>query len=94
MCALKKYQSWVGKNRVEILQDHRSLQDWWTENVNTVSRTVGRRARWHEVLSLFDLHVAYLPGKYNTVADALSRWAYPASEACLSTNLQLNRGVG
>ena len=27
------------------------------------------------------------PGKYHTVADALSRWAYPASEACLSTNI-------
>ena len=31
--------------------------------------------------------MAYLPGKYNIVANALSRWAYPASEACLSTNI-------
>ena len=40
-----------------------------------------RRGRWHETLSRFDLHVTYIPGRYNTVADALSRWAYPASEA-------------
>ena len=85
ICALKKYHSWVGTNRVESLTDHRSLGYWSTDHVNTVSRPAGRRARWHEFLSLFDLHVAYLPGKYNTVADALSRWAYLASEVCLST---------
>ena len=34
-----------------------------------------------ETLSRFDLHVTYIPGRYNTVADALSRWAYLASEA-------------
>ena len=78
---------WIGTNKVEILTDHRSLEYWSTEHVNTVSGPAGRRARWHEVLSLFDLHVAYLPGKYNTVADALSRLAYPASGACLSTNI-------
>ena len=87
ICALKKYQSWIGTTRVEILTDHRSLEYWSTEHVNTVSGPAGRRARWHQFLSLFDLHVAYLAGKYNTVADALSRWAYPASEACLSTNI-------
>ena len=61
-----------------------------------MSGPAGRRARWQEFLSLFDLHVAYLPGKYNTVADVLSRWAYPASEACLSSNIhgtEQNRGL-
>ena len=87
ICALKNYQSWVGTNRVEVLKDHRSLEYWSTEHVKTVSGPAGWRARWHEFLSLFDLHVAYLPGNYNTVADALSRWAYLASEACLSTNI-------
>ena len=87
ICALKKYQSSVGTNRVEVLTDYRSLEYWSTEHVNTVSRPAGRRVTWHEFLSLFDLHVAYLPGNYNTVADALSRWAYPASKACLSTNI-------
>ena len=87
ICAFKKYQSCVGTNRVEVLTDHRSMEYWSTEHVNTVSGPAGRRARWHEFFSIFDLHVAYLPCKYNTVADALSRSAYPASEACLSRNI-------
>ena len=37
-------------------------------------------ARWHETLAKFDLTVVYFPGKDNTVADCLSRWAYPASK--------------
>ena len=57
ICALKNYQSWVGTNRVEVLTDHRSLEYWSTEDVNRVSGPAGRRARWHEFLSLFDLHV-------------------------------------
>ena len=67
--------------------DHRSLEFWSTEHVNTASGLAGRRARSHDFLSLFDPRVPYLPGKYNTVADTLSRWAHPASEACLSTNI-------
>ena len=41
----------------------------------------GRRARWHQKLSQFRLSVQYVPGKDNMVADAMSRWAYPASQA-------------
>ena len=70
---LKKYHSLVGANRVEILTDNRSLEYWSTEHINTVSDPLRRRAKWHKVLSLFHLHAAYLPGKYNTVADALRR---------------------
>ena len=87
ICALKKYQSCLGTNRVEVLTEHRSLEVWATEHIDTVSGQAGRQARWHEFLSLFDLHVSYLPGKENTVADALSRWAYPAPEGLQSSNL-------
>ena len=86
ICALRKYQSWVGTNPVEVLTDHRSLEYQATENIDTVSGPAGQRARWHEFLSLFDLHVSFLPGKHNTVADALRLWTYPASEGLQSTN--------
>ena len=80
ICALQKYQSWMGTNKVEILTDHRSLEYWSREHVNTVSGPAGRCARWHEFLSLFDIHVAYLPGNYNTVDDALSFRSVPVNK--------------
>ena len=49
-----------------------------TEHVDTPSGPRGRRGRWHETLSQFDLKVTYVPGPANVVPDALSRWAYPA----------------
>ena len=87
MCALKKYQSWVGTNRVKVLTDHRSLEFWATEHIHTVWGQAGRRPRWHEFLSLFDPHVSHLPGEPNAVADAVSRWAYFASKGLQSTNI-------
>ena len=45
-----------------------------------------RRGRWHEYLSKFDLHVTYIPGRYNNVADAPSCWAYRASDAYFEVN--------
>ena len=49
--------------------------------MDSPSGPAGRRARWHETLSKFDLVVQYVPGKDNVVADALSRYAYPACRA-------------
>ena len=37
ICAPEKYQSWVGTNQVEVLTDHRSLEYWATEHIDTVS---------------------------------------------------------
>ena len=51
-----------------------------TRSTWTPLRSASRRARWHETLAKFDLTVVYIPGKDNTVADCLSRWAYPASK--------------
>ena len=57
------------------------MESWVSEFVDTPSGPAGRRARWHETLSKFDIEVQYIPGKSNIVADAMSRYAYPASKA-------------
>ena len=64
-----------------MLTDHQSLEAWAREVLDTPSGPVGRRARWHQIFSKYDLTVGYIPGKENTIADILSRWAYPASQA-------------
>ena len=43
--------------------------------------SLARRARWHDAFAKFDLSVVCVPGKDKTVADCLSRWAYPAGRA-------------
>ena len=63
-----------------VLTDHKSLEHWAHEVLDTPSGPLGRRSRWHQILSKYDITVGYIPGKNNTVADILSRWAYPASQ--------------
>ena len=77
---LQKYRSWIASSLVEILvlTDHKSLQHWYTEDLNKMMGAVGRRGRWHEFLSTFNLCITYVPGEDHQVSDALSRWAYPA----------------
>ena len=79
--SLRKWAGWIGFQPVLIQTDHRSLEDWVSEHVDTPSGPRGRRARWHETLSQFNLQVQYMPGKDNIIADAMSRYAYPASSA-------------
>ena len=81
VAALQKWANTIGFQPVEVTTDHKSLENWVTEHVNTPSGPRGRRARWHEALSQFDLSVVYIPGPENVVADSMSRWAYPASSA-------------
>jgi putative transposase len=81
VAALRKWAGHIGYQPVIVVTDHRSLQDWVTEHVDTPSGPRGRRARWHETLSQFDVEVVYMPGPTNVVADALSRYAYPATSA-------------
>ena len=64
-----------------VCTDHQSLQSWHKEHVDTPSGPAAGRARWHETFPKFDLSVVYVQGKDNTVADCLSRWAYPAGKA-------------
>ena len=78
--ALRKWAGYIALHPVTVCIDHQSLQSWHKEHVHTPSGPAFRRARWHETLVTFDLTVVYVPGKDNTVADCLCRWAYPASK--------------
>ena len=81
VCALRKWSGHIGLQPVVVCTDQQSLQSWHKEHVDTPSGPAARRARWHETFAKFDLSVVYVPGKDNTVADCLSRWAYPAGKA-------------
>ena len=81
VCALRKWSGDIRLQPMVVCTDHQSLQGWHKEHVDTPSRPAARRARWHETFAKFDLSVVYVPGKDNTVADCLSRSAYPAGKA-------------
>ena len=78
--ALRKWAGYIALHPVTVCTDNQSLQSCHKEHVDTPSGLASRWARWHETLAKFDLTVVYIPGKDNTVADCLSRWAYPASK--------------
>ena len=42
---------------------------------------IGRRGRWHQFFSTFDIEVIYVKGEDQQVPDILSCWSYPAHEA-------------
>jgi len=66
---------------VLVTTDHRALEHWVTEHVDTPSGPHVRRARWHQILSQFYLEIKSIPGPENLVADDLSGWTHPASSA-------------
>ena len=79
VASLVKWASWIGTQPLNVITDHKSLESWVVEHVETPSGPTGRRARWHEVLSQFNLTIEYQPGHTNVPADCMSRYAYPAS---------------
>ena len=69
--ALKKWESWIGLQPVLVLTDHKALESWAKEVLDTPSGPVGRRGRWHQVLSKYDIQVGYIPGEENLICDIL-----------------------
>ena len=82
--ALRKWSGHIGLPPVVVCTDHQSLQSWHKEHVDTPSGPASGGARWHETFANFGWSVVYVPGKDNTVADSLSRWAYAAGKAWMN----------
>ena len=81
VACLLKFHAWIGSQEVVVQTDHSSIVKWYKEDLCTISGPLGRRGRWHECLTRFNLTIEYRPGKDTDGADALSRCACPAGEA-------------
>ena len=57
--ALLKWESWIGLQPVLVLTDHKALEFWAKEVLDTPSGPIGRSARWRQLLSRFDLKSVY-----------------------------------
>src|SRR3954463_7821405 len=68
MHALKKWRCYLEGRHFIVYSDHATLQHF--QGQPDLTR---RQARWMEKMQGFDFDIKYLPGKRNTVADALSR---------------------
>ena len=86
-CALRRWSGHIGLQPIVVCTDHQSLHSWHKEHVDTPSCLAARRARWHKTPAKSDLIVVYVPGKDNTAADSLSRWAYPAGKAWMDISM-------
>jgi hypothetical protein len=64
----RKHEVYLKGNTVYAFTDHRSLV-----HLGTQPSLNQRQSRWVEYLQSLDLHIEYLPGKFNAVADLLSR---------------------
>ena len=66
--ALKKWRHYLYGAQFEIVFDHESIK-WFPQQTDLK----GRKARWAEILQEYDARLRYCKGRYNVVADALSR---------------------
>jgi hypothetical protein len=65
---IKHNRPYLLGRRFRALTDHKSLT--WLNMQPHLSR---RQARWIELLQEYDIEIEYIPGKWNSVADILSR---------------------
>lgn len=75
--ALKRWRVWVLGRRIDVYTDHQSLTHFMTAHTRP---EIQRLSGWLEHLQEFDLHVHYLKGEDNLVADYLSCCILPAKE--------------
>ena len=87
-----KFHAWLQQSALFlksawVATDHRSLEYMTKEDFVTVSGPVGRRGRWHQLLSQFLVDVVYAPRQNQEIPDTLSRWSYPAYLYSPETNI-------
>ena len=106
--ALEKWESYIDRARVDVRTDHLTLKAWNYENIRSTQGPSPRGAGWHEFLSRFDLHLHYLKGSANSVADPLSRlgeedensslgksrchWVYPPDPSLFDVGIHGSEG--
>ena len=66
--AIKKWRHYLLGRRFMVRTDHRSLQYLWSQKITTEAQQ-----KWLHKLMGFDFKIEYKQGRYNCVADALSR---------------------
>lgn len=78
VAAMKAWRLELLGVKFKVLTDHDTLRHFKTQQ--TLSK---RQSRWMEVLADYDYELAYIPGKKNAVADAMSRYSF-ASEPVMA----------
>jgi len=68
LTALCKYREWLFGNKIIVHSDHNPLT-----YLTTSAPKSSKLMRWSLALAEFDIEFQYKTGKYNVVADALSR---------------------
>ena len=86
---LRTWRPYLEGQRFKVYTDHRSLV--WLQTQPNLSQ---HQVRWVQFLQGFDFEIEYKPGKWNTVADALSRRADHQQCACGRQELHVILEVG
>ncbi|KII71868.1 Transposon Tf2-9 polyprotein [Thelohanellus kitauei] len=66
--AVKKFRHYLNDSKYTLVTDHQPLM-----HIKTMKDLKGRRAQWLMNLENYDYDIEYIPGKTNSIADALSR---------------------
>ena len=61
--ALQKWESWIGLQRILVLTDHKAIDSWTKEVLDTPRGPVGGRARCHQIFSKYGLTVGIYQAK-------------------------------